>query len=122
MTPVLGRIASLAGVKPNAAEVDAVFDVPLCTFLSADPSVYSFRDTTKSFGNGISYRLHFFQCGEFCVWGLTAGILIEAARTALDREPEFQVTAGSGGGREYTDIIFDDDNNRVMYRQQPGLM
>ena len=118
MTPILGRIASIAKLQPNPAEVDAVFDVPLATFLSADPEVYSFRDTSKSFGNGISYRLHFFQCGEHCVWGLTAGILIEAARQALGKEPEFETRIGE---REYTEIMYDDDSKKVIYRQQPTL-
>lgn len=113
VTPVLGRIHSKAEVEANPAEVDAVFDVPLTTFLSADPQQYSHRDTTKSFGNSISYRLHFFQCGEFCVWGLTAGILIEAAKLALGREPEFQM---SPSGREYSDIVYNDESGQVVYR------
>ena len=118
MTPVLGRIASLAKLQPNPAEVDAVFDVSLATFLSANPDIYSFRDTSSSFGNGISYRLHFFQCGEHCVWGLTAGILIEAARQALGRDPDFQMRAGE---REYTEIMYDDKSKKVVYRKQPTL-
>ena len=118
VTPVLGRIASMAKVQPNPAEVDAVFDVSLATFLSANPDVYSFVDSNKAFGNGMSYRIHFFQCGEHCVWGLTAGILIEAARQALGREPEFETKTGE---REYTEIIYDDDRKTVVYRQKPSL-
>jgi len=116
VTPVIGRIASAASLTPNPAEVDAVFDVPLHTFLSADPAVYSFRDTKKSFGEDVSYRLHFFQCGEFVVWGLTAGILVEAARMALGREADFQLMPP--GSREYTEIVYDYEHERVTYRPQ----
>lgn len=114
VTPVLGRVASTADLVPNPAEVDAVFDVALSTFLSSDPNVYSFRDTHKSFGTAINYRLHFFQCGEFCVWGLTAAILIEAAKQALGQDPEFRVTAED---REYSDIVYDYEQNRPKYRE-----
>jgi hypothetical protein len=115
VTPVIGRIASVASLTPNAAEVDAVFDVPLHTFLSANPEVYSFRDTKKSFGDEINYRLHFFQCGEYLVWGLTAGILVEAAKIALGRNAEFQTMPP--GNREYSEIIYDYELDRVAYRQ-----
>lgn len=119
VTPVLGRIVSKHELRPNPAEVDAVFDVPLSTFLSADPSLYSFRDTTKSFGSEVNYRLHFFQCGEFCVWGLTASILIEAAKLALGKTPDFQTTPA---GREYSEIMYDEDTDRVIYRQEPSSL
>ena len=65
--------------------------MPLATFLTNDGSGYSFRDTTMSFGGKIGYRLHYFQHGEFTIWGLTANILIEAATVALGRQPGLNI-------------------------------
>ena len=93
--------------------MESVFDVPLDMFLSNDPAVHSYRDSDKSFGKGISYRLHFFQYKGYTIWGLTAGILIEAARVALGREPDFQIMPGQ---RSYTEIIFDEDSHTVLWR------
>jgi hypothetical protein len=36
------------------------------------------------------YRLHFFEHQGFNVWGLTAAIMITAARLALGRAPAFE--------------------------------
>ena len=121
VTPVLGKIEWPVTFKLNAAEVESVFHVPLSMFLSADPSVYSFRDSDGSFGafgEGMTYRLHFFSYEGYTIWGLTAGILIEAASVALDRKPEFKVMPGT---REYSDIVYDDQACKVKWRDSANL-
>lgn len=116
MTPILGRISWPVEFRPNPAEVETIFDVPLNLFLSGDPSVHSFEDTDNSFGHGVTYRLHFFNYQGYTIWGLTAGILIQAASMALGREPEFAAMQGS---QEYTDILYDDKNHKVKWRDPP---
>ena len=111
VTPVIGRIASINGLKPNPAEIDAIFDVPLHIFLDSNPDVYSFRDTQKSFGEDVSYRLHFFKHGPHTIWGLTAAICISAAALALGRDPDFMVMPGD---RMYTDIVY--DGEKIVFR------
>ena len=92
----------------NSDEVAAIFAQPLRRFLEARG--HSHKDVVweTGQGSGIPYRLHFFKSQDerdpIC-WGLTAGILIQAARLALDREPEFVVYAP--GSRPYTDIVHD---------------
>ena len=96
------------GVIVNSDEVAAIFAQPLRRFLEARG--HSHQDVVWQTGQGpgIPYRLHFFKSQDerdpIC-WGLTAGILIQAAQLALDREPEFAVDAPSS--RPYTDIMFD---------------
>ena len=113
VVPVAGVISEAVatramGVIVNSDEVAAVFAQPLRRFLEARG--HSHEDVVWQTGSGadIPYRLHFFQSQDerdpIC-WGLTAGILIQAARLALDREPEFHVDAPNS--RPYTDIIHD---------------
>ena len=95
----------------NAAEVSVLFAVPLCTFLSAE----NYRHEDRAY-QSYSYRLHYFTrstrdwveidasapvddrqpqavgTGEertMLVWGMTAHVLIAAARIAYDRVPDF---------------------------------
>ena len=92
----------------NSDEVAAVFAQPLRRFLEARNHSHKDIVWDSGMGPGVSYRLHYFKSQEprdpVC-WGLTAGILINAAALALDREPEFDVFPP--GGRPYTDIVHD---------------
>lgn len=107
---MIGIIATPKDLKPSPAEVDAVFDMPLHIFLENDAAVHGYVDAQYSIGQAVSYRIHSFQYKEFTIWGLTAGILIEAAALALGRWPEFQVMPGD---YSYADIVFDGDIVRV---------
>mmetsp|Transcript_24288 Transcript_24288/g.46121 ORF Transcript_24288/g.46121 Transcript_24288/m.46121 type:complete len:139 (+) Transcript_24288:960-1376(+) len=40
-------------------------------------------------------RVHFFETGRYVVWGLTSAILIDVARFALGREPDFHAQCDS---------------------------
>ncbi len=113
VVPVVGVISEevamrCMGVIVNSDEVAAIFAQPLQRFLEARG--HSHKDVMWETGQGpgLPYRLHFFQSQDerdpIC-WGLTAGILIQAARLALDREPEFSIDPP--GSRPYTDIIHD---------------
>ncbi len=119
VVPVVGVISEAVarramGVIVNSDEVAAIFAQPLRRFLEARGHSHEDVVWQTSQGRGIPYRLHFFQSQDerdpVC-WGLTAGILIQAAQLALDREPEF--TADAPGSRPYTDIIH--DGNVVRY-------
>ena len=95
----------------NPAEVSVLFAVPLSTFLSSS----GYRSEDRAY-QSYSYRLHYFHRsttdwvevdaaapvsagqpqaagnGEergWLVWGMTAHILIAAARVAYDRQPQF---------------------------------
>ena len=97
----------------NGAEVAAMFCLPLHTFLSA--ADYRYEDRPYDI---YTYRMHFFTRRtaewievdaepptaessalvnwrvaeaerEFLVWGMTAGVLVAAARVAFDAAPEF---------------------------------
>lgn len=90
--PVIGTIPAEfmhTGLNINPLEVEAVFSVPLSRFLCADD--YRFVDT--EFCNKV-IRIHHFDCDGYHVWGLTAHILIEVAKIALGREPEFEEYVG----------------------------
>ncbi|KAK9845739.1 hypothetical protein WJX81_001045 [Elliptochloris bilobata] len=119
VTPVVGVVpaACIPTLRAAEAEVAAIFDVPLALFLGA--AGHSQRDVAWLHGPapGVRFRLHYFECGELGpVWGLTAAILIEAARRAFAREPEFAEHAG----RPFRDLWW--DGEQVAYRQrQPAL-
>ena len=113
VVPIVGVLSEAVarramGVIVNSDEVAAIFAQPLRRFLEVRG--HSHEDVVWHTGAGpaIPYRLHFFQSQDqrdpVC-WGLTAGILIQAARLALDREPDFGVDAP--GSRPYTDIMHD---------------
>jgi len=111
VTPVVGvlQAAPCEALRPNPAEVDAIFDMPLRFFSEADA-----RHSSEDVRMGThQYRIHFFRYEAFEVWGLTAGILIAAAEAALGREADFDVL---GGGVDYWQLWYD---GRAVRHQQP---
>lgn len=90
VTPVVGIIPPQLRFSPNPTEVAAVFTAPLHRFLEAGPG-YSSRDL--EWQPGLPYRLHYFDYEHrgrsFCIWGLTAGMLIVVAEKAFARRPAF---------------------------------
>ncbi|KAJ3069537.1 hypothetical protein HDU98_007391 [Podochytrium sp. JEL0797] len=84
----------IAALTISPAEVESVFSVPLDTFLKADGHEEQHFNATD--GSGAVWKLHKFDVVDelgrnYMVWGLTAQILVEFARVAFGREPEFPV-------------------------------
>lgn len=90
VVPVLGLLSSKEAFNPtpNAAEVDAIFDVPLEMFLKDEK-----RRAVEKEWMGYNYLLHFFDYEygneKYVIWALTAGILIKAASLVFERPPAF---------------------------------
>ncbi|EFN57864.1 hypothetical protein CHLNCDRAFT_17375, partial [Chlorella variabilis] len=94
VTPVVGVIPPHLRFSPNPSEArgeETVFTVPLRRFLEAGPG-YSSKDV--EWQPGVPYRLHYFDYvhrgTSYCIWGLTAGMLIVIAEIAFGRTPDFQ--------------------------------
>ncbi|KAA3478968.1 nudix hydrolase 15, mitochondrial-like [Gossypium australe] len=90
VVPVIGILNNRKAFKPkpNPAEVDAVFDVPLEMFIKDENRIAEEREMM-----GEKYLLHFFdyetENKKYLIWGLTAGILIRAASVVYQRPPAF---------------------------------
>ena len=89
---------------------DCLMSVQPLHFFLEQSAAHSHRDV--GWDNGIEYRLHFFQYGEFIIWGLTAGIMILVAQHALGRQAEFEVDRP--GFWAFADIWH--DGSSVSYR------
>lgn len=87
----LGRITgiNIEKVKPNKAEVDHIFTVPLEFFLDTEPEVYYIdvnKETTRDFPynlipNGDKYNwnsgresVYFYKYKDYIIWGYTAKV------------------------------------------------
>ncbi|KAG0368717.1 NUDIX hydrolase domain-like protein [Gamsiella multidivaricata] len=100
--------ADLSLLYPNPGEVAAIFTVPLEYFLSPRPEDHKSFDMQWMIAE---YRIHRFErCGSsnyilgepdktiksdastpsWPVYGMTAGVLIEVAKIAYQREPDFE--------------------------------
>ncbi|KAM7463935.1 hypothetical protein LguiA_032056 [Lonicera macranthoides] len=90
VVPVVGILHRPQEFKPllNPYEVDAIFDVPLNTFLKGE----NYRVVEREWG-AWRYICHIFDIeteqGDFVVGGLTASILIRAASIIYERPPSF---------------------------------
>eukprot|EP00803_Ostreobium_quekettii_P011427 evm.model.scf_1198EXC.1 EVM.evm.TU.scf_1198EXC.1 scf_1198EXC:4690-8120(+) len=85
VTPIVGTIPDNFSPEPNSAEVASVFRIALATFLSEE--THSHLDSQY---DGQDVRYHYFQHQSNTIWGLTAEILIEVAKLAFGRGPEYQ--------------------------------
>lgn len=91
VTPVLAAIPARHAFRPNPDEVHSVFACPLEFFLSGS----CHRSSDLELESGAPYRIHSFDYRdedgrEYCIWGLTAAMLIEVARLAYGRDPQFE--------------------------------
>ncbi|KAG6495545.1 hypothetical protein ZIOFF_043371 [Zingiber officinale] len=90
VVPVIGILSDKQSFKskPNASEVETVFDAPLEMFLKDEN-----RRSEEREWMGEKYLIHYFnfetENKQFVIWGLTAGILIHAASVVYDRTPSF---------------------------------
>ena len=105
----------MQALTPNPSEVNAVFDMPLASFLEDVPS-HTYKDTEWQ-GFNLRYRLHFFQYNTFLVWGLTAAILIQVAQHAFARPADFLEL--SPGSRPYNQLFF--NGERLIWRDPHHL-
>ncbi|MEZ5962723.1 MAG: CoA pyrophosphatase [Planctomycetota bacterium] len=74
--PCVGAIDTLAGVRPQASEVELVLTVPLRAL--AEGERWQWRTVTSPTGQRVS---PFFAFGDHVIWGLTARV----ARDLVDR-------------------------------------
>lgn len=77
ITPVVGRLRAEAGAakvlfRPNADEVAEVIEVPLSVL--RDPSIHHTEQRTHS---NVTYELHFYDYGQYEIWGATGRIIHE---------------------------------------------
>lgn len=91
--PVVACVPAGFQAVPNQDEVTEVFDVPLASFLEVE----GHRHEDRTWDN-VHYRVHYFQHGRHCVWGLTAMILIQVAQVVFGRGPAFAVHDERSGG------------------------
>ncbi|XP_074559649.1 nudix hydrolase 15, mitochondrial-like [Curcuma longa] len=90
VVPVIGILSDKQAFKskPNASEVETVFDAPLEMFLKDEN-----RRSEEREWMGEKFLIHYFnfetENKQFVIWGLTAGILIHAASVVYDRTPSF---------------------------------
>ncbi|KAK9265625.1 hypothetical protein L1049_021509 [Liquidambar formosana] len=90
VVPVIGILfdKKVFNPAPNAAEVEAIFDVPLEMFLKDEN-----RRAEEREWMGDKYLLQFFdyeaENEKYVIWALTAGILIRAASIVYQRPPAF---------------------------------
>lgn len=94
VTPVVATIdpAALADLRPNPDEVEDVFSTPLRLFVEPGEA-HSHRDI--EYHSGLPYRVHSFHYDEpggkpRLIWGLTAGILLDAAERACGRSVAYE--------------------------------
>ncbi len=75
VTPVVALVSPEAGLDPDPAEVEAIYELPATQLL--DPGRYERRWVERP---GLRIKSHFIECEGRLVWGATAGMLIGLAR------------------------------------------
>ncbi|KAI9336103.1 hypothetical protein BDR26DRAFT_865140 [Obelidium mucronatum] len=99
VNPSVSIAANLVRHLPvNPDEVESVFAIPLQEFLKRENHEELHFDADD--GSGGVWKAHKFDVvdewgREYKVWGLTAHILVEFARIALGRDPEFPLISNA---------------------------
>ena len=71
VTPIVGWLpGGLPPLEPNAAEVDEVIEAPVATL--TDPAIFHEETWVR---NGVGRAVHFYDYGQYRIWGLTGYIL-----------------------------------------------
>lgn len=120
--------SDLSSLYPNPGEVEAIFTAPLETFLNPRSGDHHSFDMAWLHSN---HRVHRFErCGThnyllgeaseglearsgWPVYGMTAGMLIEVARIAYQREPDYELYA--------PDQIIDLEQMAMWYNKEHGV-
>lgn len=77
--PIVGLIPEHEHFRPNQGEIAEVFSVPL-SFFAQDP-----RETTHRIDYlGRSWYVPSYRYGPFCIWGLTAIMVVELVNLVCD--------------------------------------
>ncbi|MBL4847143.1 MAG: CoA pyrophosphatase [Planctomycetes bacterium] len=74
MLPFVGRIPPDLELRPNPAEVDRAFSVPLRALV--DPSATRYTRRPRLF-QGTSYSIPYFEWEDELIWGATGGVVVE---------------------------------------------
>ncbi|XP_028307325.1 peroxisomal coenzyme A diphosphatase NUDT7 [Gouania willdenowi] len=91
VTPVVAFIKESFIPRPNAAEVSAVFKVPL-HFFTSEKDHYATHGAAGLVGPLHSFYFSDLDSGnQYHIWGLTAMLAILVAALALKKKPEFDV-------------------------------
>jgi 8-oxo-dGTP pyrophosphatase MutT (NUDIX family) len=93
--PITPFVAALPGrplLRPNPAEVERAFTVPLIEL--AEPDVY--REERWAFPDGSPRPMHFFELDGDTVWGATARMLHELLSLVLGPEPPVRTGPDTG--------------------------
>ena len=73
ITPFVGVVADRPRLRPNPAEVERAYDIPLVELFQ--PEVY--REELWTFPDGTEHPMQFFELIGDTVWGATARMLVE---------------------------------------------
>jgi 8-oxo-dGTP pyrophosphatase MutT (NUDIX family) len=86
ITPVVGKLKPEADAaqlvfRPNPDEVAEIIEVPLRVL--RDPSIHHTEQRTH---NDITYNIHFYDYGQYEIWGATGRIIQEFLRSTAPQE------------------------------------
>ncbi|USE34541.1 CoA pyrophosphatase [Endozoicomonas sp. SCSIO W0465] len=79
VTPVVGIMEAHSPLRPNMAELDRIFRVPLSYFLEKENLTFNHWKMRNQ-----DYKMPSFYYGEYLIWGLTAVMLVEFLNITLD--------------------------------------
>ena len=81
VTPCVGVLTREVQLRPNPAELAAVFSVPLA--FVAQPGILHFDEVSY---RGRSRRVPRYNYQHYTIWGITAAILVQLANLACDAD------------------------------------
>ncbi|KAJ3037018.1 hypothetical protein HDV00_002151 [Rhizophlyctis rosea] len=109
VTPIIALLKTPFTPTPNPTEVSAVFTVPLNRFIQSQN-----HTSVDIIWNGYPYRSHAFMFEGWKIWGLTAEILITAAKVAYGADAiEFEQLAP---GQPSVNEALEDGGAYAMFR------
>jgi 8-oxo-dGTP pyrophosphatase MutT (NUDIX family) len=79
VTPCIGLLSRSQQLRPNPDELDAVFSVPMAFFV--DPANLEL-DAMEYYGG--TRRVPRYDYDEYCIWGITAAMLVRLANIGWD--------------------------------------
>lgn len=76
VTPYVGWIESLEGLRPNVDELDEIFAVPV-SYLLQDPRIRTDVFVRTEKGRQRETRVPVYEYQGFTIWGFTAGVIVD---------------------------------------------
>lgn len=86
--PVVALVCPKFSPQPNPEEVATSFDAPLKVFLEGREKQHRSEDYDWQ---GFRFRVHYFDVKGHVVWGLTAGLLVEAAEAVFGKRARLRI-------------------------------